>query len=102
MGTNPYNYKAVDDVYSDYNEMIPVSPILDHQIDVVTVRMSIEYKDRILRNMNKNITRRKDKAWYEAFLTMYVLLDCLQYLWRGQYLYKLRHKGTVCSSPYGE
>ena len=95
-GGDSFGVDVINNPKSPYHETIPISPILDHQLDTVGIRYMITLKDNVLRALKKKIAKRRQSQWYEVFLTIFVLLHNLEYVARRQHLYMKRHENTVC------
>lgn len=96
-GNEEFGVDVIDNPKSPYHGTAPIPPILDHQIDTVGITYMIRLKESVLKMLKTRIGRRKETDWYEIFLTMFVLLHNLEYVYKRQYQYRKRHENTVCS-----
>lgn len=95
VGNETFDIPKVDNKNSPYYGTVPIPPILDHQLDTVGIRYMLKLKDNVLKTLKNRMSRRRQTQWYEVFLTIFVLLHNLEYVYRAQYQYMKRHEGTV-------
>ena len=100
IGDETYGIMEVQDPDSPYYRTVPISPILDHQIDTLGIKQMKELKDRLLKKLKAKIQQRRHTQWYEIFLTIFILLNNLETVWREQYNYMKRHEETVSLNEY--
>ena len=94
-GDQHFQVELVDNPKSPYNGTVPISPILDHQLDTVGIEYMSKLRSNVLRCLKAKIARRRESQWYEEFLTFFVLLHNLEYIYQKQYKYMKRHESTV-------
>ncbi|KAF8462923.1 hypothetical protein BDZ91DRAFT_320145 [Kalaharituber pfeilii] len=97
----PFDIDVVDSPDSPYYGTVPIPPILDHQLDTLGIRYMLQLKDNVLKALKARIQRRRHTHWYEVFLTMFVLLHNIEYVYRAQYRYMKRHEGTIMDGTMG-
>ncbi|KAM0437878.1 hypothetical protein ACHAPT_002243 [Fusarium lateritium] len=70
--------------------------ILDHQLDVLMIRKMMRMQEAILSDIENIIKGRKSRErWYEIYLTIFVLLANLQYVYKSQERWWMMHNNTV-------
>ena len=94
-GNQHFQVELVNNPKSPYNGTVPISPILDHQLDTIGITYMNKLRNNILRCLKARLIVRKDSLWYEEFLTFFVLLHNLEYIYGRQYKYMKRHESTV-------
>lgn len=94
-GSQHFQVQLVNNPKSPYNGTVPISPILDHQLDYLGIEEMSKLKTNVLRCLKAKLTKRKQIQWYEEFLTFFVLLHNLEYVYGKQYQYMKRHESTV-------
>lgn len=80
---------------SPYNGTVPISPILDYQLDTLGIKYMQTLGVNILKCLKTILTERRQSEWYEVFLTFFVLLHNLEYVYGRQAKYIERHESTV-------
>lgn len=64
------------DMGSPYYGRIPVTPIMDFQLDNITIHyLLVPWKSRILKELQKKILGNRKEDWLEVHLTMFILLN---------------------------
>lgn len=101
MPGNELNVQPVDDLNSIHHGQCPVPPILDNQLDALMIIRMLQWQSDILGRVKKMIRDRKRNSWFEIFLTIFVLLTNLQYVYNSQIRWWTMHFNTV-SLPDGE
>lgn len=96
---NDLGIGKVVDPLSVHDQQCPVPPVLDHQLDVLMIVEMIKMKNAMLESMRRMIEDRRRNNWYEVYLTMFVLLSNLQYVFQKQQRYQKLHYGTVRLHP---
>lgn len=97
MEENDFNIHVVQDPNSIHNGQRPVPPVLDHQLDVLMIIEMVKMKTVILKKLKKMIKTRSRSHWFEAYLTIFILLSNLQYVYLSQERWWKMHYNTVCS-----
>lgn len=97
---NSLGVEVVRDSSSIHNGNCPLPPVLDHQVDVLMIHAMLHMKDQILQEMQTIIVTRKYERWYEVYLTVFVLLATLQYVYTKQERWWNMHNFTVGSDQH--
>lgn len=67
------------DPKSPYYRKVPVTPVMDFQIDNITIcRILLPLKKQILQELQKKVLENRPKDFMEIFLTMYILLHNIE------------------------
>lgn len=70
--------QAVCDRNNPWNGIIPVTPIMDQQLDQIIIReILIPWRDSLLRELDRKIYDHKKakENWFEVYLTIFILLN---------------------------
>jgi hypothetical protein len=94
---NDFNIHVVQDPNSIHDGQCPVPPVLDHQLDVLMIMAMVKMKTEIFEKLKKMIKTHSRSHWFEAYLTVFILLSNLQYVYRSQERWWKMHYNTVCS-----
>jgi hypothetical protein len=79
---------------------VPLPTFLNYQLDTLAMMCIQGYQKDIIKSLRaKLFTTNRAKNWYEVFLTIFVLLGNLEYLYQAQLRYIQRHKKTVRVLP---
>ena len=95
MEENDFNIDVVQDPNSIHHGQCPVPPVLDHQLDVLMIIEMVKMNTVILKRLEKIIKTRSRSHWFEAYLTIFILLSNLQYVFRSQERWWKMHYNTV-------
>lgn len=64
------------DMGSPYYGRIPVTPIMDFQLDNITVNyLLMPWKSKILKELQKKILSNRKEEWLEVHLTLFIILN---------------------------
>ncbi|KAI5805576.1 hypothetical protein DFH27DRAFT_378386 [Peziza echinospora] len=63
IGDETYGIREVQDPDSPYYRTVPISPILDYQIDTLGIKQMKELKDRLLKKLKARIQQRRHTQW---------------------------------------
>jgi hypothetical protein len=74
----------VDDPVSPYYGRMPIPPLLDAQIDQIWMEKMGRIKKKMLSELKKKIMGRKHEDWYHIFLTLFVLIANLEFIYQVQ------------------
>lgn len=74
VGDESLGMTAVDDHASPIHGLIPIPPILDNQIDRVTIIWMETLIQKVLKLLGSKISAKKSGNWFELFLAIMVLL----------------------------
>lgn len=68
-----------DDPGSPYHRKVPVTPVMDFQIDLITIhKILLPLRKEVLQDLQKKVLENKRKDFVEIFLTMYILLHNIE------------------------
>lgn len=98
VGKEVLGMTAVKDADSPLNNLIPIPPMLDHQADTVTIGWMEEQGAKLLTNLCKKILARKRGAWFEIFLTVFVMLNNLEYIYGQSKMYRAEFLKGIAGS----
>ncbi|KAF8453406.1 hypothetical protein BDZ91DRAFT_768222 [Kalaharituber pfeilii] len=96
-GSERLGMEVCDDLGSPYYGRIPVTPIMDFQLDNITIHyLLMPWKSKILKELQKKILGNRKEDWLEVHLTMFVLLNNVERQikhdnWFAR-RYRLRHR----------
>lgn len=75
-----------------YNGIVPVTPIMDTQIDDMAIRYLLDpLGKRILRNLNSKIHERKKENWFEIYLATFIFMNNFEFIFSDVIDYTRRH-----------
>ncbi|KAF8424200.1 hypothetical protein EV426DRAFT_107192 [Tirmania nivea] len=75
-GKETFGMNVCLDMGSPYYGRIPVTPIMDFQLDNITIHyLLMPWKSRILKELQKKILGNRKEDWLEVHLTMFILLN---------------------------
>jgi hypothetical protein len=58
-----------------YLEAVPVTPVMDTQLDEVAIKcVLVPLKSRLLRLLKAKVLEKKKENWYEIFLASFIIL----------------------------
>ncbi|KAI1135828.1 hypothetical protein F5Y05DRAFT_162500 [Hypoxylon sp. FL0543] len=84
---------------SPYSGIIPVTPIMDTQIDDLAIRVILNpLEKRILNELNRKILEKKRDNWFEIYLATFILLNNFEFVFRDVVEYTTRHGLTPSST----
>lgn len=64
---------------SPYYGKVPVTPVMDFQIDNITIhKILLPLRKEVLQELQKKVLENKRKDFLEIFLTMYILLHNIE------------------------
>lgn len=84
----------VEDVTSHLYGHVPIPPVLDYQCDSVAIEWMKSLTTDLLEAMTSRIKKRQHSEWFEIFLTIFVLLNNLEYVYDKQTAF-LQYLGPV-------
>ena len=85
-GTESLEVSDVDDPTSPYYGRKPIPPLLDAQIDEIWMEKLAKIRKKVLGDLKKHVLERtKTRSnWYLIFLTVFLLLLNLEFLYQNQ------------------
>ena len=88
------------DINSPYYGRIPVTPIMDFQIDNIAIHyLLMPWKAKLLKELQKKILANRKEDWLEIHLTMFVLLNNVERQVRHDNWFARRY-GMKVEFPY--
>ena len=95
-GSDTLDVPVIDDARFDIHGRAPVPSVVDFQIDTIAIiHMTKELKALTRRLKSKIFGPDCIRAWYEVFLTTFVLLSTLERIYRNQMKYLRANSGRV-------
>ena len=68
--------KPVEDPESPWAGKIPISPVMDTQIDRIVIKSILNpLRKQVLKDLDLKLTRCKREDWFEIFLVIFILLN---------------------------
>ncbi|KAI0133338.1 hypothetical protein F4776DRAFT_129843 [Hypoxylon sp. NC0597] len=84
---------------SPYSGIIPVTPIMDTQIDDIAIRAILNpLEKKILSELNQKILEKKRGNWFEIYLATFILLNNFEFVFHDVIDYTSRHGLTPSST----
>lgn len=75
-----------------YSGIVPVTPIMDTQIDDIALRvLLIPLGQMILRELDGKIKQRKRENWFEIYLTTFIIMNNFELIFSDVLAYTSRH-----------
>ena len=75
-----------------YNGIVPVTPIMDTQIDDIALRaLVIPLGQLVIRELNKKVQQRKPENWPDIFLATFIILSNFGFIFSDVMAYTNRH-----------
>ncbi|KAH6641197.1 hypothetical protein F5144DRAFT_125099 [Chaetomium tenue] len=99
---NDFGIEVVQDLNSIHNGQCPIPPVLDHQLDVLMIVEMAKMNAVLLKRYKKVIESRNRHNWFELYLTSFVLLSNLQYVYRSQERWWKMHFHTGKDNAIGK
>jgi hypothetical protein len=90
----------VTDEASPYFGRVPIPPILDAQIDEIWRTNMTKRKKKMLSMLKSRILNSKLHEWFETFLTIFIILNNLEWSYRQKCSQLQRHMDAVSYSNY--
>jgi len=89
---------SIDDPESHLFGHVPIPPVLDHQCDSMAIEYMKELTASLLSAISRKIQagRRCRNDWFEVFLTIFLLLNNLEYVYGIQKTFQKYLGSTVC------
>lgn len=101
VGEETLGISRVDNMRTTYyHQRVPLPTMLNYQLDTIAIIRMTQQQQKVVEGLDSLMFKSKKidrfKVWYEVFLTTFVLLSTLEYVYQMQQKYLQRHKGTVC------
>ncbi|XXG96396.1 hypothetical protein Hte_002678 [Hypoxylon texense] len=75
-----------------YNGIIPVTPIMDTQIDDLAIRTFLDpLGKRILRELSRKIHEKKRENWFDIYLATFIIMNNFEFVFTDVLDYTSRH-----------
>lgn len=87
VGAQQFGVAPVQEEGVDLEGMVPVPPKVDHQTDTAMIDIMREDAPRLVERLKHLIDQRKREDWYQIFLTMFIVLNNIEFLLRRQELF---------------
>ena len=94
-GKETLGLEPIQDLEAHDNGYIPIPPMLDYQIDTMTIRWMQELTKGMLKDLWKVLLRRNPGDWFHVFLTIFILLNTAEIAYKAQLDYVRDHGGVV-------
>lgn len=97
-GNDTFGMDVCVDMGSPYYGRIPVTPIMDFQLDNITIHyLLVPWKSRILKELQKKILGNRKEDWLEVHLTMFILLNNVERQVKHDNWFARRYSLNVCA-----
>lgn len=101
---DPLEVQIVNDSQSRHHRTRPIPRLVNVQVELMVNQIIDEHREKVTRRLTSLIlgNRGNDfkKAWFEVFLSCFLLLDTLEFAYRWQLLYVGWAEGTVSAVAY--
>lgn len=88
---------------SPYYRKVPVTPVMDFQIDNITIhKILLPLRKEILQELQRKVLANRRKDFLEIFLTIYILLNNIELTISHDRNFAQRYSLTVCFSSKKE
>lgn len=94
-GSETLGRHLIDDATCPYYRLIPISPLLDAQIDSLWIQKMRVLQKSVLLELKGMILTKIKRDWFKIFLTIMVLLTNLEFLYQNQDRQLKRYNKTV-------
>jgi hypothetical protein len=89
-----------NDPGSPYHNKVPVTPVMDFQIDSITIhKILLPLRKQVLQELQKKVLENRSKDFMEIFLTMYILLHNIELTIAHDRCFAQRWNVKVCVLP---
>lgn len=79
IGSERLGMEPSNDPGSPYYNKVPVTPVMDFQIDSITIhKILLPLRKQVLQELQKKVLENRRKDFMEIFLTMYILLHNIE------------------------
>jgi hypothetical protein len=80
-----------------WNGIIPVTPIMDTQIDDLVIRNQlIPLSERFLKGLKDKIDEKKRENWLEIYLAIFIIMSNVEWMLKDVVEFTNRHGMKVC------
>ena len=99
-GDNTVGLKPVSESESPWKGIIPVTPIMDTQLDELAIRgLLLPLKDRVLTELKDKVLQKQRENWFGIYLTIFIIMCNVEWELSDVIDYTSRH-GMKVSSVY--
>lgn len=71
--------EPVNDERSPYHGIIPVTPIMDVQIDQVAIQsILVPLRQKVLKQLQEKVSRKSKRDWFDILATIFILLNNIE------------------------
>jgi len=79
VGDETLGLSPTNEIGSPYHNKIPVTPVMDYQIDAITIhRVLLPLRRQILADLQKKVLENKQGSFVEIFLCIFILLHNIE------------------------
>lgn len=98
LGLPPMKHSIGPCRYNPFIEAIPVTPIMDTQLDEIALKhVLIPLKSKVLHLLKDKVLEKKKENWYEIFLASFIVLHSSEVV-LGQVMDYSRRYGITVST----
>ncbi|KAI2602324.1 hypothetical protein GGR54DRAFT_634076 [Hypoxylon sp. NC1633] len=85
-------FEAPYELHCPFNGIIPVTPIMDTQIDDMAIKFLLNpLGKRILKDLNEKIHEKKRENWFEIYLATFIIMNNFEFVFSDVVDYTKRH-----------
>jgi hypothetical protein len=94
---NPLGIEIVNDERSPWNRMIPITPVMDTQLDQIVIQRILNpLRNQIVERLEDLIHQHKPETWFETYLTTFILLSSIERCFAHSQRFAQRYGLSVC------
>ncbi len=98
FGENTLGLSPVHDPLNPWNGIIPVTPIMDQQLDQIVIHtILVPLQNGLLRGLEKKVYGRKREDWFEIYLTIFILMSNTEWQLAHERQFAQRYGMSVCN-----
>ncbi|KAK4251374.1 hypothetical protein C7999DRAFT_10852, partial [Corynascus novoguineensis] len=104
-GSDTLGVSPITDPTSPHKGRIPIPPIMDTQLDQVVIRsVLVPLREKVIRKFESLITPVKREAWWEVYLSSFIILNHIERLARHSVVHARTHtmRSKYSSIPFLE
>lgn len=100
-GADTLGISPVSDTGSPHYGLIPIPPIMDTLLDQIVIqRMLRPLRERVIRKFERLISPPKREAWFETYLSAFILLSHIERLAKHSASHARRHTMPVSARRF--
>ncbi|KAI2463849.1 hypothetical protein F4781DRAFT_100073 [Annulohypoxylon bovei var. microspora] len=89
---DPYDPYDPDEMRCPFSGIVPVTPVMDTQIDDIAIRSILgPLEKRILNELNQKIHEKKRQNWFDIYLATFILMNNFEFVFTDVVDYTGRH-----------